>query len=44
MAILIGGAEFLGHTELIVPVALVFISMLTLPHMIVVERLWQASS
>jgi Brp/Blh family beta-carotene 15,15'-monooxygenase len=44
MVILIGGAEFLGHTELVVPVALVFISMLTLPHMIVVERLWQASS
>jgi Brp/Blh family beta-carotene 15,15'-monooxygenase len=44
MAILIGIAQFLGHTELIVPVTLVFISMLTLPHMIVVERLWQANS
>ena len=42
LAILIGGAAALDQTELVVPVALIFISMLTLPHMIVVERLWKA--
>lgn len=44
LAILIGGAQSLGQTELIVPITLIFVSMLTLPHMIVVERLWQANS
>lgn len=44
LALLVGGAQSLGHTELIVPITLVFVSMLTLPHMIVVERLWQANS
>ncbi|MGK0276298.1 MAG: Brp/Blh family beta-carotene 15,15'-monooxygenase [Ilumatobacter sp.] len=44
LAILIIGAQALGQTELIVPITLVFVSMLTLPHMIVVERLWQAES
>lgn len=42
LAILIGGAQSLGQTELIVPITLVFVSMLTLPHMVVVERLWKA--
>jgi len=44
LAILIGGAQSIGQTELIVPITLVFVSMLTLPHMIVVERLWQTNS
>lgn len=44
LAILIGGAQSLGQTELIVPITLVFVSMLTLPHMIVVERLWKTNS
>lgn len=44
LAILISSAEFLGQTDLIVPITLIFVSMLTLPHMIVVERLWQANS
>jgi Brp/Blh family beta-carotene 15,15'-monooxygenase len=43
LAVFIVGAQFYGHTELIVLVTLVFVSMLTLPHMIVVERLWQAN-
>ena len=30
-----------GKPEWIVPVTLVFVSMLTLPHMFVVERLWK---
>jgi len=30
-----------GRTELVVPLAFVFISMLTLPHLVVVERLWR---
>jgi Brp/Blh family beta-carotene 15,15'-monooxygenase len=30
-----------GRTELIVPAAIVFVSMLTLPHMFVVERMWR---
>ncbi len=35
-------AHGVGRPELIVPVALIFVSMLTLPHMVVVERLWRA--
>jgi Brp/Blh family beta-carotene 15,15'-monooxygenase len=42
LAVLVVGAYMSGRPELIVPVALVFVSMLTLPHMVVVERLWQA--
>ena len=44
LAILIVGAQSLGQTDFIVPITLIFVSMLTLPHMIVVERLWQAES
>jgi Brp/Blh family beta-carotene 15,15'-monooxygenase len=33
-----------GRSDLLVPVAFVFISMLTLPHMVVVERLWRRPS
>ena len=42
LAVFVAGAAALDQTELIVPVALIFVSMLTLPHMIVVERLWKA--
>ncbi|HYN34549.1 MAG TPA: Brp/Blh family beta-carotene 15,15'-dioxygenase [Ilumatobacteraceae bacterium] len=35
------GAALVGRPDLLVPVALVFVSMLTLPHMVVVERLWR---
>lgn len=42
LTIFVAGAVAFGETELIVPVALIFVSMLTLPHMIVVERLWKA--
>ena len=41
LAVLVAGAHASGQPEAIVPVALVFVSMLTLPHMFVVERLWQ---
>jgi Brp/Blh family beta-carotene 15,15'-monooxygenase len=44
LAILVGGAQSLGQTELIVPITLVFVSMLTLPHMVVVERLWSTTT
>lgn len=44
LAILVGGAQSLGQTELIVPITLVFVSMLTLPHMVVVERLWSTAA
>ena len=37
-------AVALGGAELLVPVVVVFISMLTLPHMVVVERMWRRSS
>lgn len=37
-------AALVGRTDLLVPVTLVFVSMLTLPHMVVVERLWRRES
>ena len=37
-------ALLLDRTDLIVPVVVVFISMLTVPHMVVVERMWQQPS
>ncbi len=37
------GVWLLGRPDLLVPVALIFVSMLTLPHMVVVERLWRRS-
>jgi Brp/Blh family beta-carotene 15,15'-monooxygenase len=42
LTVLVGGAHAAGRSELIIPVVLVFVSMLTLPHMVVVERLWRA--
>jgi beta-carotene 15,15'-dioxygenase len=38
------GAALVGRPDLLVPVTLVFVSMLTLPHMVVVERLWRRPS
>jgi Brp/Blh family beta-carotene 15,15'-monooxygenase len=38
------GAALIGRPDLLMPVALIFVSMLTLPHMVVVERLWRRSS
>ena len=35
------GAAVAGRVDLLVPVVFVFVSMLTLPHMVVVERLWR---
>ena len=34
-------AALLGRTDLLVPIVVVFISMLTLPHMVIVERMWR---
>jgi Brp/Blh family beta-carotene 15,15'-monooxygenase len=39
VAIVIGAAA-MGRTDLIVALMFVFVSMLTMPHMIVVERIW----
>ncbi len=34
-------AALLGRSELLVPIVVVFISALTLPHMVIVERMWR---
>jgi Brp/Blh family beta-carotene 15,15'-monooxygenase len=36
-----GSAVVVGRTELLLPIAIVFVSMLTVPHMVVVERMWR---
>jgi beta-carotene 15,15'-dioxygenase len=41
LAVFAGGSMGAGRPDLLVPGALVFVSMLTLPHMFVVERLWR---
>lgn len=41
LAVASGTAVLLGRTELLVPIAIVFVSMLTVPHMVVVERMWR---
>jgi len=38
----VGGAYAVDRSELIVPATVVFVSMLTLPHMVVVEKLWRS--
>lgn len=35
------GAALAGRTDLVVPAIFVFVSVLTVPHMVVVERLWR---
>ncbi|MEM9039665.1 MAG: Brp/Blh family beta-carotene 15,15'-dioxygenase [Actinomycetota bacterium] len=35
------GATMAGRADLLVPVMFVFVSMLTVPHLVVVERLWR---
>ena len=35
-------AAIAGRLDLLVPLVFVFVSMLTLPHMVIVERLWRA--
>ncbi|MEM8745298.1 MAG: Brp/Blh family beta-carotene 15,15'-dioxygenase, partial [Actinomycetota bacterium] len=35
------GASIVGRADLLVPVMFVFVSMLTVPHLVVVERLWR---
>ena len=37
-------AALFGRSELLVPIVVVFISMLTLPHMVIVERMWRRSA
>jgi len=41
IAIVVAGATIAGRAELLVPLVFVFVSMLTMPHMVVVERLWR---
>jgi len=36
------GASAADRTDLIVPLTFVFVSMLTMPHLLVVERIWSA--
>jgi len=42
IAVVVGGAVAAGRTDLIVPLTFVFVSMLTVPHLFVVERIWGA--
>ena len=42
LALVAGGSALVGRTDLLIPIVFVFVSMLTLPHMVVVERLWRA--
>jgi len=41
LAIVVVGAFVTDRADLIVPSVFVFVSMLTLPHMVIVERLWR---
>jgi Brp/Blh family beta-carotene 15,15'-monooxygenase len=42
LALATGAAVVGGRPELVVPAVFVFVSMLTVPHLLVVERLWRA--
>lgn len=42
LALFVGGAHVVDRPDLVVPAAVIFVSMLTLPHMVVVERLWRS--
>lgn len=42
LALLVGVAVTLGRSEVVVPLVFVVVSMVTVPHMVVVERLWRA--
>ena len=44
LAVVTAGAAIAGRVDLLVPVVFVLVSMLTLPHMVVVERLWRRPS
>ena len=44
LAVVSAGATLAGRADLLVPIVFVFVSMLTLPHMVVVERLWRRPS
>ncbi len=41
LAVVAGGAARAGQVELLLPLVVVFVAMLTAPHMVVVERLWR---
>lgn len=40
-ALVAGAAAVAGYIDLVLPLAVVFVAMLTAPHMVVVERLWR---
>jgi Brp/Blh family beta-carotene 15,15'-monooxygenase len=42
-AVLVGFAQFVGRGDLLLPVVFVMVSLLTLPHMVVVEQMWRSS-
>ncbi len=41
LGVVAGGIALAGRTDLLVPVVFVFVSMVTVPHMVVVEKLWR---
>ena len=41
LAIVAGGVAVVGRVDLLLPLVVVFVAMLTAPHMVVVERLWR---
>ena len=41
LAVVVGGAAVAGQVDLLLPLVVVFVAMLTAPHMVVVERLWR---
>jgi len=41
LAVVVWGAAVAGKTDLLLPLIVVFVAMLTAPHMAVVERLWR---
>lgn len=41
LGLVAGGAAVAGRVDLLLPLTIVFVAMLTAPHMVVVERLWR---
>lgn len=41
LAVVAGGAALAGRVDVLLPLVIVFVDMLTAPHMVVVERHWR---